>query len=152
MDSRKTKKVIAVAISPKYAHAILSGKKSVEFRRNGTPTDILYIVLYSTNPEQKIIGYCEVNSCVVEPTQVLWRDFGKYGFIDEDAFNDYYKGQDTGKCYLITKSFKFTRPVSLSNCKSFTSAPQSFVYMKKTEWRNLKRKKKISTYNGVQRI
>ena len=41
-----------------YAHAILSGKKTVEFRRNGVPSNIQKIVIYSTNHDQKLLGYC----------------------------------------------------------------------------------------------
>jgi len=127
MDSRKNKHVIAVAITPKFAHAIISGKKSVEFRRNGAPTKISHMVL-----------------------QILWREFWKYGWINQDDFNSYYEGQSTGKCYIIEKSFEFIRPISLSNCRSFTKAPQSFVYMEQSEWNNLKRKKKIAANHGIE--
>lgn len=150
MDSRKNKHVIAVAITPKFAHAIISGKKSVEFRRNGAPTKISHMVLYSTKPDQKMIGYCVIRECVVASPQILWREFWKYGWINQDDFNSYYEGQSTGKCYIIEKSFEFIRPISLSNCSSFTKAPQSFVYMEQSEWNNLKRKKKIAANHGVE--
>ena len=44
MDKRKTKDVVAIAIKPVFAHAILSGEKTVEFRKNGAPTNIKSIV------------------------------------------------------------------------------------------------------------
>jgi len=65
MDKNKTKHVIALAINPVYAHAILSGKKTVEFRRNGVPTAIKNIVIYSTKPDQKLLGYCDVAGCMI---------------------------------------------------------------------------------------
>ena len=150
MDSKKNKHVIAVALTPKFAHAIISGKKSVEFRRNGVPTEISHMVLYSTKPDQKIIGYCAIRECVVAPPQILWRNFWKYGWINKDDFKFYYEGQSMGKCYIIEKSFEFIRPISLLNCRSFEKAPQSFVYMQRSEWNNLKRKKKIVTNHRVE--
>ncbi len=150
MDSRKNKNVLAVAIAPKFAYAILAGKKSVEFRRNGAPTNISHIVLYSTKPDQKVIGYCKIRECIVASPSILWQEFGKYGGIDKDDFNSYYEGRPLGKCYIIEKSFEFVQPILLSNCKSFKSAPQSYVYMAQFEWENLTRKKKRSANHWVE--
>ncbi|MEW5948183.1 MAG: ASCH domain-containing protein [Thermodesulfobacteriota bacterium] len=141
MDKRKNRNVIALAINPIYAHAIFSGDKTVEFRRNGTPTIITHIVVYSTNPDQMVLGYCEVCNCVEAPPEILWRDFGKYGFIYKDDFFSYYQGYSIGKCYLLKNPRLFIRPLPLAQCQSFSKAPQSFVYVTNNEWKNIKRKK-----------
>ena len=141
MDKRKNRKVIALSIHPQYAHAILSGEKTVEFRRNGTPTDITHIVVYSTNPDQMILGYCEVNKCIEGPPVNLWKDFGKCGVINEKDFFSYYNDYEIGKCYLIKNPRLFLRPITLDKCQSFSTSPQSFVYVTNNEWKNLKRKK-----------
>lgn len=135
---------------PKFAYAILSGDKSVEFRRNGIPKEVSHMVLYSIKPEQKVIGYCEVKNCILDSPQALWRAFGKYGWISENDFYSYFENQSVGKCYLIEKSFAFIRPVPLSMCKSFSKSPQSFVYMNQNEWTNMKRKKKITANHRVE--
>ncbi len=142
MDSRKNNNVIVFSISPEYAHAILAGKKSVEFRRNGAPTKITHIVIYSTKPDQEIVGYSEVENIIEESPNKLWSMFGKFGHINHEDFKSYYLGTTTGKCYLIKKSYRFARPIPLTKCKSFSKAPQSFLYIEQTEWNNLKRKKK----------
>jgi predicted transcriptional regulator len=147
MDKTKNKNVIAIAINPKFARAILQGRKAIEFRRNGVPTEISHIVLYSTKPDQEIIGYCEVRECVVAPTKILWRSYGKFGLISREHFFSYYKGHKVGKCYIINKSWKFIRPLPLSQCRSFDRAPQSFSYIRQSEWKNLKRKKKVIAKN-----
>ncbi|MCD4744218.1 MAG: hypothetical protein K8R67_17285 [Desulfobacteraceae bacterium] len=141
MDKEKTKDVIVIAIKPVYAHAILFGKKAVEFRKNGVPTDIKNIVLYSTKPDQEIMGYCSVVKCIIEPPEILWKKYGDVGGIKYTDFSRYYKDTTIGKCYVIGDIFPFTQPISLAKCKSFSKAPQSFTYLNKAEWKNFKRKK-----------
>lgn len=150
MDKGKNRNVIAIAIKPKFAHAILTGQKSVEFRRNGAPKDISHLVLYSTKPDQKILGYCEVRKCIVDTPNKLWENYGKYGFINKKDFKFYYEGYDIGRCYIINKSFEFLRPVPVFKCKSFKSAPQSFVYLEQNEWINFKRKKFIKINHSIE--
>lgn len=144
MVKNKTKHVITLAINPIYAHAILSGKKTVEFRRNGVPSEIQKIVIYSTKPDQKIIGYCDVSRCVVDSPENLWQYFGDLGFISYDDFKNYYKGYEVGKCYILENPQIFKSPLPLEKCKTFSAPPQSFAYLDKNEWRNFRRRKKAN--------
>jgi len=141
MDKAKTTDVIALSIKPVYANAILSGEKTVEFRKNGIPIEVKTIVLYSTQPEQKIVGYFDIKCCEVAPPSELWEKYGKFGHISFDDFNSYYKGKNWGKCFLVEGVYKFKRSIPLNRCKSFSKSPQSFAYLLKTEWKNMKRKK-----------
>lgn len=140
MDKEKNINVIALAIHPKYAHAIISGEKKVEFRRNGVPRNITHILIYSTKPDQKIIGYCEVNDIVVATIQSLWKNFGKVGLINRDLFLSYYENYNQGTCYILKNPKKFKNPIPLNKCNLFKSPPQSFVYISSSEWKNIKRK------------
>lgn len=141
MDKKKTKDVIVIAIKPVFADAILSGSKTVEFRKNGVPTDIKNIVLYSTKPDQKITGYCSVVKCIIDHPETLWEKYGDIGGIRYADFQQYYMDTNIGKCYIIGEVFPFKQPISLVKCKFFSKAPQSFTYLNKAEWKNLKRKK-----------
>jgi predicted transcriptional regulator len=135
------KDVVVFAIKPNYSHAIMSGKKRVEFRRNGTPISIKHIVIYSSSPDQQVIGYCEVIGCIVASPHALWRKYGSQGGISRKDFFTYYEGINNGKCYVLGKPQKFIRPILLENCWSFSKAPQSFAYLLKSEWQRLKRKR-----------
>jgi predicted transcriptional regulator len=141
MDKRKNRNVIVISIKPQFAHGILNGVKKVEFRRNGCPTEISHLVLYSIVPDQSILGFCEVKNCVIASPDELWKRYGKDGLIKENEFLKYYQGHSTGKCYLLNNPQTFVRPVPLDKCRSFKKSPQSFVYMDEREWINLKRKK-----------
>jgi predicted transcriptional regulator len=141
MATEKNKQVIVLSINPKYAHAILKCQKTVEFRRNGVPSSISNIVIYSTKPDQQVLGYCDVIECVVDTPESLWQKYGHCGGITYTDFMNYYDGYDKGKCYLIDNPRRFKSPIPLEKCKSFSTAPQSFVYLDKKDWKNLKRKK-----------
>lgn len=141
MHKNIDRNVIVLAIKPHYANAIMCGKKKVEFRRNGTPVNIKYIVFYSTSPDKKIIGYCEVIKCDVSSPQILWKKYGVHGGILRKEFFKYYAGINNGKCYIIRKPRKFTRPILQKDFWSISTVPQSFAYLNKDEWKRLKRKK-----------
>jgi predicted transcriptional regulator len=119
----------------------MSGEKKVEFRRKGTPINVEHIVVYSTSPDQQIIGHCEVLKCVVASPHTLWRKYGAQGGISQNDFFLYYKGVTEGKCYILTKPQRYVRPILLKDCWSFSRPPQSFAYLLKNEWKRLKRKK-----------
>ena len=59
MAAKANKDVILLPIFPKYAQAIFEGTKKVEFRKLNIPQTISHVVVYSTAPTQKIIGYFE---------------------------------------------------------------------------------------------
>ncbi|ACL06179.1 conserved hypothetical protein-like protein [Desulfatibacillum aliphaticivorans] len=140
MDKRKNKQVIVLAIKPQYAKAILAGAKSVEFRKNGIPESISHMVLYSTLPEQMVVGYCSISGCVIAPPENLWNLYGACGAISRENFFNYYKNQKEGKAYLIERACGFVRPLNFSQFQSTNTPPQSFAYVKNSEWDKLKRK------------
>jgi len=144
VDQNKTKHVIILAINPIYARAILSGKKTVEFRRNGVPSNIQKIVIYSTKPDQEILGYCDVKKCIVDSPDKLWQDYGEFGSINHLEYIKYYHGYEIGKCYMLDNPIIFATPIPIDKCETLTAAPQSFAYLKKNEWRNFRRRKKAS--------
>ncbi len=149
MDQNKTKHIIILSINPIYARAILSGKKTVEFRRNGVPSNIQKIVIYSTKPDQEILGYCDVKECIIDSPEKLWKEFGSLGFINYQDFSKYYYGYEIGKCYLLDNPKSFNKAIPLNECKTLANAPQSFAYLDKNEWRNFRRRKKIQPENSA---
>ncbi len=144
MDQRKTKHIIILAVNPIYARAILSGEKTVEFRRNGIPSEIKKIVIYSTKPDQIILGYCDVKECIIDSPDNLWKLYGGQGFINKKDFSTYYQGYEIGKCYILDNPKIFYNPITLNKCKTLSVAPQSFAYLNKNDWRNFRRRKKAN--------
>ena len=54
-------RVALMSIHPRYAHAILEGRKTVEFRKRPLAEDVTHVVIYSTVPDRAVIGYFTVD-------------------------------------------------------------------------------------------
>lgn len=145
MAGEKDRRVIILSIYPKYVHAILQGIKRVEFRKNGVPEDVDHIVFYSTSPDQAILGYAEVESCVVASPENLWEDYSDIGCIDQDAYKQYFSGCSVGKCYLLKKPCALLNPMSLSDI-DMQMPPQSFAYVNNAVWRKITKRKVLDTW------
>ena len=110
---------VLLAIHPKHARAILSGKKRIEFRRVGWKNPEVHgVFLYATAPVSKIVGHYETNM----------GDYGKESIgrlrsrfravrgtgLTIQAFNEYFAGKDEGFYSYCYEPTKFKKPVELS--------------------------------------
>ena len=64
---------ILISIKPFYAEAILSGQKTVEFRKRNFPKRVGTMVLYATSPVKRIVGFAKVRAVVVLGPEGAWR-------------------------------------------------------------------------------
>lgn len=60
MASTRVGRVALISIRPRYAHAILDGRKTVEFRKRRLAEDVTHVVIYSTRPDRAVIGFFEL--------------------------------------------------------------------------------------------
>ena len=127
---------ILISIKPAYAEAILSGRKSVEFRKASFPKRVGTMVLYATSPVKKIVGVANVGAVVVLGPEGAWRRYHERGAIERRAFNAYYDGSKKAVCLEIGEARRLPKP--LDPCKLIREfrAPQSFRYLKNTPWLN----------------
>ena len=142
MDKRSTSTVIVLPIHPEYAHAIMAGRKKVEFRKKNIPDSITHVVVYATSPEKKVLGYFSVAEVVKAHPSTLWERFESVGGIDNRLFDEYYSGQSYGLGIVIGDVVEIDKPFELRDVNGILSAPQSFVYYRPNDWRNLKRRKR----------
>ena len=133
--------VALLDIAPKYAEAIFSGEKTVEFRRTQFARNVGTVVLYATVPLKQVIGYFDIKGINCGRPSVLWREYGKRGMISRAAFEQYYSGCTEGVAIEVENARRFVRPMSLEGVNGSTRPPQSFLYLKKQEWQKLKSKK-----------
>lgn len=138
MAYRKDKNVILLPIFPDYAEAIINGKKTVEFRKLNIPESIKYVVIYSSSPFKKIIGFFSVKGMTKETPEKLWIDFNKKGEVKKDFLFDYYLGHSLGLAIHVGRVSRARKPVELSYVNKRLKAPQSFLYLNKQEWETIK--------------
>jgi predicted transcriptional regulator len=103
-----------LSIKPIYAEAIISGIKTVEFRKKNFKKNVEKIYIYSSSPTKMIIGYFTT------------------GGIEKSDFFDYYLENDKGFALIIEKVVEFQDHIDpIEFIENFT-APQSYIYLEKS--------------------
>jgi len=124
---------ILIAIKPKYANLILNRKKKVEVRRRGSsiqPGDRL--VIYSSSPEKKVVGTCEVRDVIVETPVELFRRLGSGTCLTKGEFETYLEGTSRGVGIGVKRVRRFAKPIGLSTLRQELggfSVPQSYRFL-----------------------
>lgn len=139
MDKSKNREVVMISIHPEFGEAILGGIKKIEFRKRNFPLDAKYVVLYLTAPTKLIYGYFKVDNVIKTSPSELWRQYREISGISKDFFLDYYKNTDIGLGILIGETFKLASPITLDQLKEGKRAPQSFLYLDETSWKDLRK-------------
>ena len=121
--------IALMPIKPPYAAEILSGNKKVEFRRTKFKRDVQYIVIYSSHPVKKIVGYFAVNQIDETTPNIAWETYGDVGSIDRESFDKYYQGTEQAYVIGIEKVVSFDNQLALSDLCDDLQAPQSYRYL-----------------------
>jgi predicted transcriptional regulator len=131
------KSTILLSIKPVYAESILSGKKTVEFRKANFPRRVGTLVLYATNPVKRIVGLAKVRQVVVLSPAGAWRRYRRRGAIDKKAFDAYYAGAKKAVCLELGKARRLAVPVDPKKVIRRFRAPLSYRYLMETVCVNL---------------
>ena len=129
MDSKPGKRVVLLAIRPRFAESIFNGEKKVEFRKIRFRQRISHMVLYATKPIQKIVGYFYVRHVAENTPQYLWAHYRSVAGLNYEEFRDYYTSSSKGIAIEIGNTWKFRKPVPLSKLDNSFVIPQSFAYL-----------------------
>jgi len=120
---------ILMSIKPEFSSRILSGIKTVEFRKIFN-NQVKRIFIYSTSPECKIVGYIIVEDVVKEPVSLLWKNYNEKGGICRKAFFDYFKNHEVGYAIKIGNIKVFNKPIDPKSVfVSSFRAPQNYMYV-----------------------
>lgn len=129
MDSRPASRVALMSIQPRFAQAILSGDKRVEFRKRRLAHDIKTVLIYETAPSQRIVGRFAVAGTVEATPTALWRQFGSVGGISRRELLGYYAGHERAVALVIQNAERYKRPIPLGGLRASPTVPQSFSYL-----------------------
>jgi predicted transcriptional regulator len=121
-----------LSIKPIYAEAIISGIKTVEFRKKNFKKNVEKIYIYSSSPTKMIIGYFTIAEVIEDTPENLWKRFKKTGGIEKSDFFDYYLENEKGFALIIEKVVEFQDHIDpIEFIENFT-APQSYIYLEKS--------------------
>lgn len=122
-------KNILLSIKPKYADAIFSGDKKIEFRKKIASSSVGRVFVYSSFPCKRIIGYFDIERILYCPPIVLWNKYKNIGCISYDEFFGYFTGVSFGYGILISNFYKYKNGFELYEILENNKAPQNFIYV-----------------------
>ena len=140
------KKVITIflPVRPKYATAILEGRKKVEFRKTNFRRQPNKAILYSSMPCGKIVGWFEIKGVEDWEPDVAWNLYGKAGCVHKLVFFDYYKSKTLSYVIEIGEVVELNPHLPISEYKKLNRGfvvPQSFCYLSEREFETIAREK-----------
>ena len=119
---------ILLSIKPEYVEKILEGSKLYEFRRSIARRTVDRILIYSSSPQQKVVGEVEVDKVLFNTPDKLWRMTRASAGISKRKYDEYFDGKDGAYAYKMGQVSVFTDPKPLSDF-DIKVPPQSFVYL-----------------------
>jgi predicted transcriptional regulator len=107
------------AIKPRYAHAILDGRKTIELRRGRINASISSMVVYATKPERVVLGAVDV----LRVEHLNAQDFvSRRNPIEAEL--RYVSGAEWMSVLHLARPRRLVRPMSLQDLYPGVRAPQ----------------------------
>lgn len=125
-------KALFLSVKPKFARAILEGRKTVEVRRKfpQVPGGTV-VVLYSSSPEKAVLGTVRLKQTTRVDPGAVWEMYGECIAIERDALAHYLDGAAASTVLEVEDPQTWARPVALSTLRELLGVepPQSFRYL-----------------------
>lgn len=129
------KKIVLLSVKPIFAKKIKSREKTLELRRTApkiTAGDI--IVIYETNPIQRVTSYCHVNRTLNEPPEILWEKAKDCACIGKAEYDKYFLGKELAHGIELETVIILETPKKLSDIWSKSFVPQNYCYLQENEF------------------
>lgn len=133
-------KFIILSIKPRYADLILSGKKTVEFRRIWAAQPVDIIAIYASSPVKKIVGLVKVSEIIQAQRQKLWECCINHGGgLTKKELMQYFQGKNIGNAVMLKNATKFKKAIDPKSLIKDFYPPQSFQYLTSNQIKKLKK-------------
>jgi predicted transcriptional regulator len=129
MAGRSSRRVALFSIKPRYAAAILEGRKKIELRRGHVPPDLTDVVIYASSPRREIVGRFVVDRIECSSPSALWARWGPETGVTREEFRKYFRGATTARGIVVRAATQFAEPVALASVLDDAVPPQSFRYL-----------------------
>lgn len=126
--------VAILSIKKKFSDAIFSGTKRCELRRSPFPKNINFVIVYTSSDSGLITGWFTVKTKLELSPKEIWKRFSREAYIEKDEFDKYYEGAGKGVCLVIDHYQQLNPPIDPSRELENFVAPQSFMYLKASDW------------------
>lgn len=121
---------VLLSVKPRFADAILSGRKVFEFRRAVfRRPGVCKVVLYASSPVQRVVGEFYVEDILAMKPRALWAATKDGSGIDKEYFDTYFEGRRTAYALKVRAARRYPRPLELGQHFGISRPPQSFCYL-----------------------
>lgn len=121
--------VALLPIKPRFAEAIISGRKKVEFRKNPIRDGVRWVILYASRPVSKVVAYFEITTMDEGPLDDLWQRYSSLGAVNQKEYKDYFGEARRGVAIGVGKVYHLHQPQPLMVLGAAVAVPQSTVYL-----------------------
>lgn len=117
-----------ISLKPQYAELIVSGEKTVEYRKTYMAARPEAFVIWVTRPVSRIIGEVPVTGCIIGTPDEVWEKTKDRGGISREAYDAYFAGRRSAYAYELGEFRAFERELTLGRL-GFARPPQAFAYI-----------------------
>lgn len=129
-----------LSIHPEHAQKIISGEKTVEYRRVMPHKPVSHFALYCTAPVSKIVAIVGVEKIIRNGSRAsVWMCTAPGGCISLEEFLAYFAGMNAASAAYLGAVTEI-EPTGIDELSDCRSAPQSFCYLSKHDKRLLREK------------
>jgi predicted transcriptional regulator len=122
-------RVALMSLHPEFASAILTGRKTVEFRKRRVAPDVTHVLIYATHPVGAVVGIFEIAGQTTAAPTELWHQFRDVGGLTCGRFFDYFAGCTAGTGIRVGSVRSFDRSMPLRETVGLGRPPQSVQYL-----------------------
>lgn len=122
-------KAVLLSIKPEFAHKIFDGTKKYEFRKQiFKDSSIKKVIVYSSSPEQKVIGEFTIDDILNDTPSDLWLQTRDYSGITQAFYEEYFRGRKNAYAIKVASTKLYEQKKNLSDF-DIMFPPQSFAYV-----------------------
>ncbi|TYB92191.1 hypothetical protein FXF53_28830 [Micromonospora sp. WP24] len=129
-------RTLLLSLRPRFAEAILQGRKTIEIRRRpvnagpGTP-----VILYSSSPAMAVVGTAQLAQIEVEAAPVAWRRYRTAFGLSRAEYDIYVDGVSSVYLLHLTGVNTLNEPLPLRDLREEGpfQPPQSFRYLAESD-------------------
>lgn len=134
-------RTLLLSLRPRFAEAILEGRKSIEIRRRpvnaipGTP-----IIIYASSPTMAVVGTARLGEVLVHRQEAAWYLYHEAFAVTRAEFESYLDGSPAAYLLTLHRVRRLNEPLPLRDLRQDGPfrPPQSFRYVAPSDPSSLK--------------
>ena len=118
-----------LSIKAEFAYKIFDGTMKYEFRKQiFKDSSIKKVIVYSSSPEQKVIGEFTIDDILNDTPSDLWLQTRDYSGITQAFYEEYFRGRKNAYAIKVASTKLYEQKKDLSDF-DIMFPPQSFAYV-----------------------